>query len=411
LALTEHHDLRTGNPPWDDARWDVPASDALPDARADVAIIGAGISGSIIAERLSETGMSVLLLDRRAPGLGSTAASTAQVMWAMDVPLSTLAADLGFGEAARRWRRVYRAVRGLAERMDVLGIDGEKQDCPTVYLEGPMLDADALTREAELHRKAGLPSEFLDAGSVASRFGIATRAAIVSSGGFSIDPVKTAHGMLEVARAHWARICHPVDVVSLTSRKDGVSLSLAGGGVVEAGAVILASGYERAALFLPPAFSLLSTFVMATAPGVAPAWRENAMIWEAADPYLYLRSDTEGRIIAGGEDIEFAEERTRDALIGTKAGTIAAKSGALLQGREIAVERAWAAMFGSSPDGLPAIGQAATMQNVWLAAGFGGNGIAFSALAAELLTSALTGNPDPDADAFDPYRFNDSDPR
>jgi hypothetical protein len=35
----------------------------------------------------------------------------------------------------------------------------------------------------------------------------------------------------------------------------------------------------------------------------------------------------------------------------------------------------------------------------------GGNGVSFATLAAEIITGALTGVPDPDADCFDPYRF------
>ena len=42
---------------------------------------------------------------------------------------------------------------------------------------------------------------------------------------------------------------------------------------------------------------------------------------------------------------------------------------------------------------------------LWLASGFGGNGITFAALAGELLTAELTGSPDPDLACFDPYRF------
>jgi glycine/D-amino acid oxidase-like deaminating enzyme len=47
-------------------------------------------------------------------------------------------------------------------------------------------------------------------------------------------------------------------------------------------------------------------------------------------------------------------------------------------------------------------------ERLWLASGFGGNGITFAALAAELLTAELTGQPDPDIECFDPYRFNDT---
>lgn len=130
------------------------------------------------------------------------------------------------------------------------------------------------------------------------------------------------------------------------------------------------------------------------------------MIWEASDPYLYVRTDRLGRIIAGGEDIDSSDEAGRDALLGAKAGTIAAKLETMLQSGLIAIDRQWAATFGSSPDGLPAIGPVGTMPNVWMAAGFGGNGIAFASLAAQMLERELGGEADPDRDCFSPYRFD-----
>lgn len=406
--LTEARDLRGGTASWQDDAWDVPAADPLPADVRDIAIIGAGIMGSILAERLSADGHSIVLLDRRPPGLGSTAASTAELMWAMDVPLCELAGDLGAEEAGRRWRRVYREVRRLADRIDELGIGCDRRDRPTLYLAGHELDAEGLQAEAALHRRFELPSVFLGAEAVGQRFGIVPRASLVSEGGFEVDPVKLAHGMLETARRRGAAVCHPVDVTSLREHAEDVALLLADGAQIRAKQVILAGGYERAALFLPQEFAVLSTFVMATPPGTAPLWREDAMIWEAADPYLYIRVDAEGRVIAGGEDEDFADPERRDALMGRKAGVIAAKVGALLGCGPLTVDRAWAATFGSSPDGLPAIGRAANMERVWISAGFGGNGIAFAALASEVLAAALRGGVDPDAACFDPYRFRAS---
>lgn len=402
--LTERLDLRTGATPWDDAAWAVPASDPLP-ATCDVAVVGGGITGAILAERLSADGHSVVVLDRRTPGLGSTAASTAQIMWAMDVPLGELARRLGEAEAVRRWHRVHEAVVRFGDRLDAARIDSERLDCPTVYLQGSQLDGEALEREAILHRRHGLPSRFFEASATSERFGIAARASIVSDDGFAIDPVRTCHGLIDLSRARGARLCYPADVTSLAEVGTGVRLTLESGAELHARQVVLATGYERAALFLPPAFRLISTFVMATAPGIAPLWRERAMLWEASDPYLYVRADAAGRIIAGGEDVEVRDPTRRDELLPGKAGVVAAKLAALLKRIDLTIERKWAATFGTSPDGLPAIGRAANTTKIWLAAGFGGNGIAFSALASELLSAALAGEQDPDGYCFDPYRF------
>ncbi|WP_334183949.1 NAD(P)/FAD-dependent oxidoreductase [Novosphingobium sp.] len=404
LPLTEAWDLRSGKVPWRDKDRPPPATGELPSGHVDIAILGGGIMGSILADRLRANGRTVAICDRRAPGTGSTAASTAQLMWAMDVPLTTLANRLGEQEAARRWKRVFAALEHFGRHLD--GLDGSlKQDSPTLYLAGDLLGIDALAAEAALHQKHGLPSRFLAADTVAERFGIAPRPGLVSTGTFAIDPVRTCHALLARAQDRGISLAYPVDIAALHPLPRGIELETTEGRSFVAGNVILATGYERARLFLPDAFSLLSTFAIATPPQTAPLWKENAMIWEASDPYLYVRAGNEGRIIAGGEDIEIADSDVRNHLLPSKAGAIAAKLAKMLGREKIEWDCEWAATFGSSPDGLPAIGPARNMEHLWIAAGFGGNGIAFAALAAEILEASLDGASDPDAPCFDPYRF------
>ena len=402
MDLTEHHDLRTGSPVWSDHAAPPPC-DPLPSGKVDVAIVGAGIMGAMLADALAASGRNVALVDRRAPASGSTAASTALVMWEIDTPLTHLAKEIGLDAAGARWRRVFDAVERLQGKVAALGQPA--QVAPIVYLAGTLLDADGLRDEAAARARFGLRSEWHDAGAIADRFGIAPRVGLVSGGSFPADPVTLTLALLERARAAGVSVTWPIDVTRLETRADAIAL-IHDDGEILADRVILAGGYERASLFLPPAFSLLSSYAIATAPGVAPKWREDAMIWEASDPYLYTRTDPDGRIIAGGEDEDFAHpEAARDRRIEEKSGTIAAKLAALLDVADIAVDRRWAATFGASPDGLPAIGRAANHDRLWLASGFGGNGISFAALAAELLLAEFDGTPDPVAGGFDPYRF------
>lgn len=404
MELTEHRDLRGGTSNWmaDDA--DRVASDPLPDS-VDVAIVGAGVMGAMVAERLAQEGRGVAMFDRRHPAHGSTAASTALVMWAADVPLTRLAKHWGADGAARRWRRVHSAVSSLAERIDALCIDCARIDRPELYLAGTLLNETALLAEGKARRAAGLPSDYIDGDAVTARFDIAPRAALLSAGSYEVDPVRLTLAMIDRARANGATVSFPANVIGIEHADDKVALRLEGGATVTAATVIIAGGYERARWFLPGDFTVGSSYAIASPAGVAPLWRENAMIWEASDPYLYARTTADGRIVSGGEDEDFDDAHQRDALIGTKAGTIQAKLAAMIAEREVPVECAWAAAFGSSPDGLPAIGQVDGDSRIWLASGFGGNGVTFAALGAEIIGAALDGQPDADADCFDPYRF------
>ncbi|MBU1376281.1 MAG: FAD-binding oxidoreductase [Alphaproteobacteria bacterium] len=405
MSLTEHLDLRGGRVCWPEADDSLPAADPLPRHAVDVAIVGAGVMGAMLAERLTAAGRTVALLDRRPPARGSTAASTALVMWAADTPLTALTETWGPAEAQRRWRRVHAAVLELAARVATLGLDCRWASRPELYLAGDLLDAHGLRREAAARQAAGLPSAFLEADLVASRFGLPSRAALVSGDAFEVDPVALTQGLLAAAAKRGATLTWPADVTDIVTTAAGVRLTTAKGATLDAGQAIIATGYEAARQYLPAAFRLGSSFAIATAPGTDPAWRDEALIWEAADPYLYARGTADGRIIVGGADEDFADPARRDAMLDAKRAVLERRGAEMLGIGELRADCAWAATFGSSPDGLPAIGRVQGQENLWLAAGFGGNGVTFASLGASLIAAALAGAPDPDEACFSPYRF------
>jgi glycine/D-amino acid oxidase-like deaminating enzyme len=54
------------------------------DIKTDIAVMGAGISGALVANQLCRAGYKVVVVDRRHVGLGSTAASTALLQYEID---------------------------------------------------------------------------------------------------------------------------------------------------------------------------------------------------------------------------------------------------------------------------------------------------------------------------------------
>ncbi len=122
-AKTRKDDLRTGTPLWVKTPHSrVAALPKLPRARFDAIVVGAGISGALVAEALTAMGKSVLILDRRPPVRGSTPASTAMIQHEIDVPLTRLRRKIGEHHADRAWQRSVRAVAdlvGLARKLDL----------------------------------------------------------------------------------------------------------------------------------------------------------------------------------------------------------------------------------------------------------------------------------------------------
>jgi glycine/D-amino acid oxidase-like deaminating enzyme len=165
--------------------------------------------------------------------------------------------------------------------------------------------------------------------------------------------------------------------------------------------MVLANGYEMPD-FVPAArHELVSTWVLATAPVAASVWPGDAVVWEAADPYLYMRATADRRIIAGGEDGEFEEADAREAKTEEKVRAILAKLAARFPALEgIRPEYAWSGVFGATEDSLPMIGRLPGRPCSFAAFGYGGNGITFSAIAADVLAAELEGGSHPAAKLF-----------
>src|ERR1700684_1984156 len=72
--------------------------------RCVVAVVGGGVSGALIADRLVRLGMDVVVLDSRDIGRGSTMASTAILSYEPDVHLIDLSREIGEKHAVRAYR-------------------------------------------------------------------------------------------------------------------------------------------------------------------------------------------------------------------------------------------------------------------------------------------------------------------
>jgi glycine/D-amino acid oxidase-like deaminating enzyme len=113
-----------------------------------------------------------------------------------------------------------------------------------------------------------------------------------------------------------------------------------------------------------------------------------------------MRLGPDGCVICGGEDEDFSDEATRDALLPAKIEAIRSKLSKLLPTLDTRPAYMWCGNFGASKTGTPSIGRVPGMANCHAVLGYGGNGITFSMMAAQMLTTLLTGGTDPDADLF-----------
>ncbi|HVY20987.1 MAG TPA: FAD-dependent oxidoreductase [Bauldia sp.] len=400
--LTRHRDLRTGTTYWQSRPMPrVPSARLQRDVETDVLVVGAGISGALVAEALSER-HRVVIIDRRGPVKGSTAASTALVEYEIDTPLTVLTREIGAADAARAWRRSHLALQALSARTRALGVPCDQMNRDTLYLAGNVLDATGLKEERDARRSIGLETDFLSRAALRDRFGIERAAALLSHGDFVLDPRRLTAGYLRAAVARGARLHAPVEVMGVKSHGGGVMAFTKDGPAISAHSLIFATGYEVPKLIPQDGHRIVSTYAIATRPQRRNLWPGEALVWEASDPYLYVRTTADGRVICGGEDEDFADEEKRDALIDAKAAALGRKLHRLFPALDVTPQYRWAGSFGTTETGLPLIGPVPHKPHCWAVLGFGGNGITYSRIAADIISAALSGRADSDADL---YRF------
>ncbi len=400
--LTEKRKLRDSTPLWlDTPRISVLSRKTIPSTRHDVIIVGGGISGALAAHALADGKRSILILDRRLPVRGSSIASTAMIQHEIDVPLHQLRTMIGKSRADRVWQRSARAVLRLDEIVSSLRLSCSMERKKTLFLAGDELGSRALRSEFEARAEAGIEATLLDGSHVRDEYGIDRTAAILSDISASANPGQLTAGLLRDVRKRGAEIVSGIEVTDLKTHGDEVVLATADGHLLSAGHVVFCTGYEFLEKLGNAGHSIYSTWAISSRPKIAlPQWLKSHLVWEASDPYLYFRTTRDGRLIAGGEDEKSPDAYRSDALLRKKSAVIMRKVAELIGYDPGKPDYSWAAAFGSTRTGLPMIGEVPGLKNVYSVMGFGGNGITFSQIAAEIVCAAVGGSTDPDAELF-----------
>ncbi len=113
-----------------------------------------------------------------------------------------------------------------------------------------------------------------------------------------------------------------------------------------------------------------------------------------------MRTTSDGRALIGGEDDPFRNPLRRDALIPKKSKLLAKKFVDLFPDIPMEIAYAWAGTFGETKDGLAYIGSLPKLPRCYFALGFGGNGITYSVVAAEMIRDAICGRENKDMRLF-----------
>jgi glycine/D-amino acid oxidase-like deaminating enzyme len=369
----------------------------------DVAIIGGGITGALVAHRLVDEGIDTVLIDKREMGTGSTAASTSLLQYEIDTELVDLIERVGVSDAVRAYQLGLEAIDQIAAIVHKIGQPCGFERKDSLYLASKRSHVAKLRREYECRREYGFDVDYLDENDVTDRFGISAPAAILSRGDAEIDIFQFTHALLGYCRRKGLRAYDRTEVATIERRGGRARLKTDRGSTVDADRIVFATGYESQQYLRHNAGVLHSTFAAISEPiAPFPSWPGRCLIWETARPYFYLRTTPDDRVIIGGEDVPYATEHRRDGLIRRKTRKLVRHFGALFPDVPFEVAYAWAGTFGETKDGLAFIGRTPQRPNDYFALGYGGNGITMSVVAAGLIVDDYMRRDNADARI---YRF------
>lgn len=395
-------DLSSGYPFW-------LAKDGLPfdyhkldkSVKADVVIMGGGISGALAAYHFMKAGIDCLVVDGRTIGLGSTCSSTALLQYEIDEPLCKLAGKIGLKDAERSYRLCADAIIKLGKiAREIKFKDFEFNQ--SLYYAAYKKDISFLKEEFTARKNAGFEIEYLDGPAVKS-FGLhGAPAALLSALAAQTNPYSFTHALLQVVLKRGIQVYDRTPILKIVHHKNNVVLTTENGHRIQTKKLVYATGYEAVNFIDQKIADLHCTFACTSeqANETQQFWKDDVLIWNTADPYLYMRSTRDRRILIGGRDENFYDPAKRDALLNKKVKQLIKDFNKLFPGIPFKPEFSWAGTFGATRDGLPFIGNYKKLPNSLFSLGFGGNGITFSLVAAEILTDLLTGKKNKDQRIF-----------
>ena len=350
------------------------------DSIYDVIIVGSGITGVTTALKLQEAGKSCLLIEAKNLAFGTTSGTTAHLNTILDLTYAEI--EKKFGEENTKFvlAAAFEAINIVEENVRKYNIDCEFEEKRGYLFSINKIQSQKLEEAFEASKRAGCDVDWSDTIPVQVEF----EKALVFERQAQIHPTKYLYALAEAFEQAGGTIlqhCRVTDVKESDKNILDVITSL---GNFKASNVVYAT-------HIPPGVNILH---FRCAP-----WRSYAMAvtlkgdypeelsYDLHDPYHYYRTqEIEGQkyFIAGGEDNRTGEVKDTESNF---------QSLELYVRKHFDVDQVafrWSSQYFESADGLPYIGNLpGNPKNVFVATGYGGNGITYSQIAAKILTDMI----------------------
>lgn len=372
------------------------------DLVCDVLIIGGGITGALIAHQCVNDGFKTILIDKREIANGSSSATTAMLQYEVDKPLYVLQELIGEKQAQQCYWACYDAIDQLEQVCKDIKSKAGFRRKKSLYFAAHKKDVTWLHKEYLCRKEAGFNVKWLEAKDIVKKYDLQhTYAGILSDQGASVDAFMLVHEILDFNINKGLKV---FDKTALKTVKYGSKYNectLSTGAKIKAKKTIYCVGYESASMLKEKFVNLISTYAVVSEIDERNAKKyKDLLIWNTADPYIYMRTTDDHRMLIGGEDEKFRDPVRRDRLLEIKENKLINSYNKIRPHAIFNVDFTWAGTFGETKDSLPYIGSHPDFLRSYFVLGFGGNGITFSVTGMQMVSKWLKNKKHPLSEYF-----------
>lgn len=378
---------------WQSRANEVRFSSASGDMEADVAIIGGGITGITAAMLLSQAGKSVVVLEALRVGRGTTGFSTGNLYATVDESLARIRETWSSEVAAMVVRSRIAAMELIEHAVRRYSIGCAFTRCAQYLYPTDNHQAKQMDKELEVLQVCGLPVSVVH--DVPLPFPVSHALKIENQAQF--NPLDYVCGLAQAISSDSCRIFEHSKVTHVDG--DNHTLTTATG-TLRANAIVMAT-------HTPKGFNLVQTELgpyreYGIAAQLADQAYPEGIFWSLEEPGHSIRSyDSDGKryLVVIGEKHKTGQPKPDTDYFQR------VEEFARTHFNIASFDYRWSAQHYRPADTLPYIGLSAGSDNVYLATGFGTNGLVYGSLAAMIITSAIMGQDNPWKEMYSPTRF------
>ena len=367
----------------------------IPEADYDVVIVGAGITGITTALLLQQAGKKCIVIEAHNICFGTTGGTTAHLNTLLDTPYKQIIKNFGVENAKLVATAAADALLLIKENVEKFAINCGFENASAFLFAQNDDQVKELDELYEASLQAGLNISYADSLPIVTNF----IKAVEVKGQAKFNPVLYVYTLAKAFEEAGGIIIQHCRVNN-AEQNEKVDIET-DQGKIKASALIYAT-------HIPPGINLLH---MRCAPyrsyAMAIRLKNNNypdnLTYDMYDPYHYYRTQkVNGRnyLIAGGKDHKTAHEENTNACFLQLENDIRK----IFEIDEVVYK--WSSQYFEPADGLPYIGHLPGQPgNIFVATGFGGNGMTYSNVAALLLTDLILNKSNKYTELFDPNRI------